>query len=35
MMRLEVMLLVGAAGNIVDLQRNGLNFRAFSLAGKN
>lgn len=32
---LEVMLLVGAAGNIVDLQRNGLNFRAFSLAGKN
>lgn len=28
----ETMLLVGAAGNIVELQRNGLNFRAFSLA---
>lgn len=32
---LEIMLLVGAAGNIVELQRNGLNFRAFSLAGRN
>ena len=29
---LETMLLVGAAGNIVELQRNGLNFRAFALA---
>ena len=31
---LETMLLVGAAGNIMELQRNGLNFRAFALAGK-
>lgn len=29
---LETMLVVGAAGNLVELQRNGLNFRAFSLA---